>query len=276
MFTGKITYDHPVKCGRPALRAIAANGNPIAPVTLMKFQPRDERYKFSRRMREAIGRANRASDSPNHCGTGSRDRNLRRRQAPRKITASDVYVLTRTNRDSAEIGKYLRQAGVPFAFYKQDGLFQTREAAYILDLLRGIDEPGRRSNRLKAWASPFFAVDYDDLARLDDERNSHPMLERLFEWRALAEAGRFADLFDALLHQSGLVERELLLSDDRRELTNYEHIFEILTQRCIAARNLARGNNRTARRLHRRARDAGRATIRMCNASKTIATPCKS
>jgi len=30
------------------------------------------------------------------------------------------------------------------------------------------------------------------------------MLDRLFEWRALADAERFADLFDALLHQSGL------------------------------------------------------------------------
>ena len=230
LFTGEITYSHPVKCGRPALRAVAANGQPIAPVTLMKFQPRDDRYKFSRPMREAIGpriaqAIRRIIAEPDHaieiCGD---------EQAPRKITARDVYVLTRTNRDSAEIGKYLRQAGVPFAFYKQDGLFQTREAADILDLLRGIDEPGRRSNRLKAWASPFFAVEYGDLARLDDERNSQPMLERLFEWRALAEAGRFADLFDALLHQSGLVERELLLSDGRRELTNYEHIFEILTQ----------------------------------------------
>ena len=56
------------------------------------------------------------------------------------------------------------------------------------------------------------------------------MLDRLFEWRALAEAERFADLFDALLHQSGLVERQLLLSDGRRQLTNYEHIFEILTR----------------------------------------------
>ena len=150
-------------------------------------------------------------------------------QTPRKVAARDIYVLTRTNRDSAEIGKYLRQARVPFSFYKQDGLFQTREAAYILDLLRGIDEPGRRSNRLKAWASPFFAVEYGDLARLDEERGSQAMLDRLFEWRTLAEAERFADLFDALLHQSGLVERELLLSNGRRELTNYEHIFEILT-----------------------------------------------
>ena len=230
LFTGEIAYSNPVKCGRPALRAVAASGQPIAPVTLMKFQPRDDRYKFSRRMREALGpriaqAIRRIIEEPAHaieiCGD---------RPAPRKITARDVYVLTRTNRDSAEIGKYLRQAGVSFAFYKQDGLFQTREAADILDLLRGIDEPGRRSNRLKAWASPFFAVEYADLVRLDDERNSQPMLERLFEWRALAEAGRFADLFDALLHQSGLVERELLLSDSRRELTNYEHIFEILTE----------------------------------------------
>ena len=55
LFTGKIKYDSPAECGRPALGAIAANGNPIAPVTLVSFEPRDERYKFSRRMREAIG-----------------------------------------------------------------------------------------------------------------------------------------------------------------------------------------------------------------------------
>ena len=230
LFNGDITYSHPVTCGHPALRAIAANGQPIAPVTLLKFQPRDDRYKFSRRMREAIGtriaqEIRRIILEPEHaieiCDKG---------KDPRRISAKDIYVLTRTNRDSAEISKYLRQAGVPYAFYKQDGLFQTREAAHILDVLRGIDEPGRRSHRLKAWATPFFAVDYGDLGRLDDARNSQRMLDLLFEWRALAEGDRFADLFDALLHQSGLVERLLLLSDDRRELTNYEHIFEILTQ----------------------------------------------
>jgi len=228
LFTGKIQYDPPAECGRPALRAVAANGNSI-PVTLVKFAPRAERHKFSRPMREAIGfgiahAIRRIIEEPDQaikiCDEG---------QEPRKITARDVYVLTRTNRDSVEIAKHLRRAGVPFAFYKQDGLFQTREASYVLDVLRGIDEPSRRSNRLKAWASPFFAVDYADLARLDDEGNAQPMLDRLFEWRALAEAERFAELFDALIHASGLAERQLLLSDGGRQLTNYEHIFEILT-----------------------------------------------
>ncbi len=230
LFTGEITYSHPAKCGRPALRAIGVNDLPIAPITLLKFQPSDGRYKFSRRMREAVGRRlartiRRIIAESDHA-IEIRDDG----QASRKITARDIFVLTRTNRDSAEISKYLRQAGVPFAFYKQDGLFQTTEASYILDVLRAVEEPGRRSNRLKAWASPFFAVEHDDLARFDDERSSQPMLERLLEWRGLAEAGRFADLFDGMLHQSGLVEREMLLSDSRRELTNYEHLFEILTQ----------------------------------------------
>jgi exodeoxyribonuclease V beta subunit len=226
LFSGDITYSHPVKCGRPDRRAVAANNKPIGPVTLMKFQPRDQRQKFSRRMREAIGKRiaeaiRQIIEEPKHAIE------IRDDAHRRKVTASDVYVLTRTNRDSVEIARHLREAGVPYAFYKQDGLFQTREAAYVLDVLRGIDEPGRRSHRLKAWNSPFFAIDYADLARPDDE--AQWLIDRLFEWRALAEAERFADLFDALLNQSGLAER-LLLSDERRELTNYEHIFEILTQ----------------------------------------------
>jgi exodeoxyribonuclease V beta subunit len=236
LFTGEIKYDPPAECGRPALQAIAAhgNGNQIAPVTLIKFAPRDERYKFSRRMREAVGLGianaiRRIIKEPDHA-IEIRDE----RSAPRKVTARDVYILTRTNRDSVEIAKYLGQAGVPFAFYKQDGLFQTREAAYVLDVVKGIEEPGRRSNRLKAWASPFFAVEYADLARLKDDRTTQPMLDRLFEWRALADAGHFADLFDALLHRSGLAERQLLLSEGGRQLTNFEHIFEILT--CDASR----------------------------------------
>src|SRR6202167_6321095 len=171
LFTGDITYSHPVTCGSPALRAVAANGQSIVPITLLKFQPRDNRYKFSRRMREGIGTRiaqaiRRIVLEPEHA-INIYDEG----KEPRRVAAKNIYVLTRTNHDSAEIGEYLRQAGVPFAFYKQDGLFQTREAAYILDLLRGIDELERRSNRLKAWATPFFAVDHDDLGRLDDERN---------------------------------------------------------------------------------------------------------
>ena len=58
----------------------------------------------------------------------------------------------------------------------------------------------------------------------------HELNERLYEWKALADQERFGELFDQLVHRSGLVSRELFLSNNERELTNYLHIFEILLE----------------------------------------------
>ena len=67
-----------------------------------------------------------------------------------------------------------------------------------------------------------------ELALIDEVPPTHPLNERLYEWKAIAERGQLAELFDRLLHQSGLAYRELFLSGSERRLTNYLHIFEIL------------------------------------------------
>ena len=75
-----------------------------------------------------------------------------------------------------------------------------------------------------------------ELALIDEVPPTHPLNERLYEWKAIAERGQFAELFDRLLHQSGLAYRELFLSGSERRLTNYLHIFEILLARALANR----------------------------------------
>ena len=50
-------------------------------------------------------------------------------------------MLTRTTRESREVGEALRAVGVPFAFFKQEKLFDTVEARDLLDLLRAIADP---------------------------------------------------------------------------------------------------------------------------------------
>ena len=50
-------------------------------------------------------------------------------------------------------------------------------------------------------------------------------------WRALAERREYADLFSRALHESGLVDRELLLARSERSLTNYLHVLEVLLGR---------------------------------------------
>ena len=228
VLSGNIRYDRPVRCGRPDLRARKADGKAIMPVTLLRYCP-DRAPAGVARMRASIGRHIASEirrilfdpDSTIILGDDSESR---------RVEASNIYILVRTGTEAVEIGGYLREQGVPFAFYKKDGLFQTSEAYDVLDVLAAIEEPDSKSKRLKAWILPFFAVPYPDLFDCGEVPAGHALNERLFEWKALADQERFGSLFDQLVHRTGLVSRELFLANNERELTNYLHIFEILLE----------------------------------------------
>ena len=228
LFRGAIRYDSPVECGRPDLLARDKDGRRLVPVTLLRYCPGNSPGSASR-MRATLGRyiaetIHKILFDPEHMIAIS-DKNDSRR-----VDAGDIYVLARTGAEAIEIGGYLREQGVPFAFYKKDGLFQTSEAYDVLDVLRAIAEPDSQSKRLKAWISPFFAVPYPDLFDCGEITAGHPLFEQLYEWKALADQERFGVLFDQLVHRSGLVSRERFLSNSGRELTNYLHITEILLE----------------------------------------------
>jgi exodeoxyribonuclease V beta subunit len=102
--------------------------------------------------------------------------------------------------------------------------------------LRALEDLNDRPRRRRAWMSPFFALKYREIATIADPPASHALNQLLYDWRALAEAERFAELFDRLLHESGLTGRELFLKQSERELTNYFHVFEVLLERAVAER----------------------------------------
>ena len=227
-----IGYDHPVECGKPLLGAVTES-TVITPVILMRAAtkranaPRVRKLIgtfIAREIHTLLHDPKRAIEICDHDSP------------PKGLRADGIFILTRTLAESEEAGKYLRAHGVPFAFYKQEGLFQTAEASDVLDVLGAVADPSRRSNRLRAWASPFFGVSYPDLPRLVDLDAAHPLNDRLIEWQALADAEQFAELFDALLYRSGLADRELFLADSERELTNYQQIFEVLLEQASANR----------------------------------------
>jgi exodeoxyribonuclease V beta subunit len=239
-FTGKITYSDPALCGRDIRAAIDGNDNPVKPVVLMRFLPNNARQGFASAARETIGRYIAATLRTMLSDAGALviqdPAGANHETNSRTVKPRDIFVLTRTKRESEEIGLYLREFRVPFAFFKLDGLFQTREAREVLDVLRAIEAPQDRSLRLRAWGSRFFAVRYQDLPTLGDVPDSHPLSARLYGWSSMGAAGRLADLFDSLIHNSGLVEREILLSHSKRELTNFLHIVEVLLERAVAGR----------------------------------------
>lgn len=246
IFTGDIKYENPVECGVPDRFAGDGRGRPIVPVTVISYAPAGGEKGSARDAREQLGSAIAATikriiaDPPDAVTNNAilidePDRKSAK-PAQRRVGAREIFILTFTNNNSREIGNYLRAAGVPFAFYKLDELFQTDEAKDVLDLMRAIEDLHDRSHLRRAWLSPFFGLEYREVATIADPPPAHPLNLLLYQWRALADAGRFAELFNRLMHESGLAARQLFLDRSERELTNYSHIFEILLERAVASR----------------------------------------
>jgi exodeoxyribonuclease V beta subunit len=219
-----IDYDQPVTCARTDRRLVGSDDQPRPGVVMLDVQAAegtgvaDLRRALRRQMADEIRRLL----SPD--GALSLDNS----DGPKRISARDIFVLAFTNSECNEIGETLRAVGLPFAFYKEDNLFQTSQAKDVLDLLRAIAEPDDRALRARAFLTAFFALDLADLAPRPDDAD--PLLRRLFQWRDLALASDFGALFAGILQQSGLVCREICLSPSERALTNYLHLFEVLQE----------------------------------------------
>ncbi len=228
-FTGEIRYDHPVRAaGAPPI--LELDDRPASAVHVFSVRPKKETITPSAAARTLNARI---AEEVAHLLASGR---LIDADMERPVVASDIFVLTRTAREGRSTAQALRAAGLPYAFYRQDGLFQTDEARDIRHLLAAIDAPQDRDRRLRAWLGPFFTVPLDELPRCLSLPGSHPLLTTLFELKAMAEEKRWARFFSASLAKTGIIQRELLLADSERELTNYLHIFEILLDEAIRSK----------------------------------------
>jgi exodeoxyribonuclease V beta subunit len=216
IFDGPLRYT-PVTCGRPDRTLVDGDGREVSPIHAL-------RLRLAPGMLSSIG-----------AWIASEVQVITHPARPWRLDARplghrDVFVLTRTSREGRIIAAALRTAGVPYTFYKQDGLFQTDEASEVRDLLAAIDQPADRARRLAAWLTPFFGLSLTEIDRARDLPASHPMVARLHAWKALAEDRDFDRLFEAIVHDSGFVRREIFFAQGERALTNYLHVFELLLE----------------------------------------------
>ena len=210
-----ITYDEPVKASGDVVLDDAR-----APITAFALQARgssDER-------RVAIGLA-----------IGLEIERLRAqppawtlRGAPQPFSLGHVMVLTRSNKDSAEIATALRERGLPCALVEPEKLFRTREAAELAAVLAAIAAPRDRSDRLRALRTRFFDVPWSDLVRVVDGPDHHPQIARLFDWAQLGARRAYETLFRRVIEDSRFAERALVLGGGERAITNTWHLIELL------------------------------------------------
>ncbi len=223
-FTGVNRYDSPVSCGRTELRLLDASGVDAPPISLVHLVGRP-------RLRAAWVAAALSTHVATEIGAildGALQ--VDRGEGPRAIAPSDIHVLCRSRGDAQAVGLALTDAQIPHAFYKQSGLFKTEAARHVWELLRAVEDPGDRVRRLHAWLTPFFAVPLRQLEACRDLPADHPLSSKLREWRSMADAQRWAALFSDMLDGTGLVQRELFAANAERDLTDYQHVLEVMLE----------------------------------------------
>jgi len=232
--SGGIDYAEPVSCGNGDLRLVGPDGRDAAPIHVFELGlPMGKTGKVLKGQEHVlpplgarIAAEIRAITDPTAPALLYADGT----SEPRRIDHRDIYVLCRTTSEGAQIGRQLRAAGVPHAFYKQDGLLQTSEAVALHDLLAAVADPDDRSKRLRAFLSPFFDLQLRDLPEVLDLPGTDPLVERLASWKRDADERRFERLFARILDESGLTRRLILSDRGDRALTNYLHIVELLQE----------------------------------------------
>ncbi len=232
-FAREGTYPTPVLAGNPE-RAIVAHGEagpvPLTPITVLAV--RGDPPLRLRPARRGVARA--LADEVRRLLLD--DVRVTDGTTERRLVASDVFVLTRSQAEGLEVAEALGRAGVPYAFFKQDGLFRSAEARDLSDLLASLVAPDDVARRARALATPFFAVTPEDFPRIDELAHEHPLLVRFRELASIAERSDPAGLLAAILSRTGIIRRELYLFSSERRLTNYLHLTEVLTALAIEHR----------------------------------------
>ncbi len=226
LLSGRITYDEPVRAGGDV---VCDDARP--PVTVFQLT--------------AGGKASADAQRTALCGAiadaiealRAAPPAWRARGAMRPFALDQVMVLTRSNRESAELAAALRARGLPCALVEPERLLQTREAVELACVLAAVAAPRDRSARMRALRTRMFDVPWPDLMQVVDAPDHHPVIARLFDWAQLAARRHYEALFRRIVEDSRFAERALVLGSGERALTNTWHVIELLLAEVARSRS---------------------------------------
>lgn len=147
----------------------------------------------------------------------------------RTLTAGDIAVLVRSNRQAAAVQEALLSCGVPAIRQGTESLFSAPEVEVLLRTLAAIADPAETFLVRGALASGLF--DYEPSAILlsvDDPATLDHWLQRLRDYHELWQRRGITALSGALFEQEMIGARFMVYRDGERRLTNLRHAFEVL------------------------------------------------
>lgn len=147
----------------------------------------------------------------------------------RPVTAGDVAVLVRSNRDARRMQRVLRAHQIPSVLTSDASVLDQPEAEELRQVLGAIVEPADARGVRAALVTTLLGQDAATIEALaQDERAWEGWIERLRAWQDTWQRAGFLPAIRQMLDAEDAPARLLALTDGERRLTNFMHLAELL------------------------------------------------
>jgi len=236
-----IGYDVPVMPGHSSwARGLERDGDPLADVVALRLEATEAKLDEARaRWSSAV-----VDHLADLLGDDAPVDLVRADGTRRRLSPSDVFVLTRSNREVDEILGALQRAGLPAVTLDRSVLFEQPEARGVRAVVHAILDPWDPVARVRAFTTPVFGVPWDEADRVASLEPEHPFVEALTTARRLVDRGRFDAAFAHVCDVGGFEARMLATEPDPRPLGRWRQVFDVVgveaRRRRVDAAGLAR------------------------------------
>jgi len=146
---------------------------------------------------------------------------------PQRVEPAHLTVLTLTHVDGPKIRRALNAVGIPAVITKGDSVARSRAATQWQWLLEAIAMPGHVAKARTAAISWFGGWTADALAEANDDDLAR-VHEQIHAWAQILATSGTASFLRAVRNESGVAARVLASPDGERDLTDLDHIAELL------------------------------------------------
>jgi exodeoxyribonuclease V beta subunit len=144
----------------------------------------------------------------------------------REVDPSDIGIIVRSNRHADLIADALAEAGVPCARSASDSVLNSAAAEQWRVLLEALERPASEARIRSLCHTWFIGDDLAAIAAMTDTQ-LEATIETVRDWAQSLVDGGLPSLM-ATLRRAGLLERVLSLPGGERDLTDLDHIVELM------------------------------------------------
>ena len=145
----------------------------------------------------------------------------------RPVEPPDIAVLVGMHSEAAEVQAALAEAGIPAVVARGGSVLESPAADHMRWLLHALSRPAD-PRRVRMYALSWFAGRGAAEVATLSEADMEAMQEQLRQWSEMLGTHSVADTFARIWSESGLVPRVLGAADGDRNMTDLDHLVELL------------------------------------------------